>query len=540
MPPLRLYLDTARHLKPSQVYYRIMTRLGRRRSLSWGYRPSIQAPFPISFPEPLRQLDYDPVFIARFDADAICDDAVELLHASRYSDWKTIWHDTSNPDLWRYNLHYCEYLLPLAYAHERSRGGRYLEKAKAIVESWIEGNPRGLGGDGWQPYTIALRLVSWLEWASLEGDAIRGDEPFMARFSASVAEQYVHLATHLEKDILANHYLEDLKTIVIVSLALGDETTFSRALPLLEQQVKEQILPDGMHFELSPMYHKIVFEDLMRVAWALRRHGRGSRAINDALPRMANCLYSLERGTNTTPLFNDSGNNVAKDGASLLACARGVFGIVPQYQPSLPDAGYYFLERDVDGHHVKVIFDAGQPGPGYAMGHVHCDALSFECYVDGEPYIANSGTFEYAAGERRRHDRSTAAHNTVMVNGHEQSECWGQFRVARRAKTELTSFDGGSIVARCTNYVGETVERRLELGEDGDITIHDRALGGVTTLSDRLYRCDRQANFALRVEAGITHQAVANRACDFGFAETCTLQAFDSSGDSIHFTITLF
>lgn len=42
---------------------------------------------------------------------------------------------------------------------------------------------------------------------------------------------------------------------------------------MLKTQVNEQVLDDGMHFELSPMYQKIVLEDLMRAAIVLQRLG---------------------------------------------------------------------------------------------------------------------------------------------------------------------------------------------------------------------------------------------------------------------------
>jgi uncharacterized heparinase superfamily protein len=434
---------------------------------------------------PIRSLDYDSAFLSRFDADEICDDVVTFLHVSRRSDWDSIWNDKSNPDLWRYNLHYFEYLLPLAKAYEDTGDSRYLDKAKGIIVAWITGNAQPDGGDGWSPYTVALRLINWGEWLALTDQEAFEDEAFRMLMVASYVEQHCFLATHLEKDLLANHYLEDLKTLVVSSLVLDDSRSYRIALDLLEKQVEEQVLPDGMHFELSPLYHKIMFESLIRVAWALKEHGKESSTINKALKRMADFLYSFERDTDTTPLFNDSGDNIAKSKSSLLATAKELLGIEPTYKSAFSDSGYYLFETETDGHTVKVIIDAGKTGPDYATGHAHCDMLSYECYVDGAPRVVNAGTYEYAPGENRRYYRSTAAHNTVMVNGGEQSQCWAQFRLARRASPAVQEHDADRrhLKASCTDYRGRKVVRQLDLDSSGRLRVLDHAEDGQSMVS---------------------------------------------------------
>ncbi|MDX1711969.1 MAG: heparinase II/III-family protein, partial [Rhodovibrionaceae bacterium] len=72
-------------------------------------------------------------------------------------------------------------------------------------------------------------------------------------------------------------------------------------------------------------------------------------------------------------------------------------------------------------------------GPDYLPGHAHADTLSFELSLFGHRIFVNSGTSVYGAGTERLRQRGTAAHNTVVVSGHDSSEVWGGFRVARRA-----------------------------------------------------------------------------------------------------------
>ena len=94
-------------------------------------------------------------------------------------------------------------------------------------------------------------------------------------------------------------------------------------------------------------------------------------------------------------------------------------------------ASGYFVIRNLDD---MLVVDCGEVGPDYQPGHAHCDTLSFELASDGRTIIVDSGVYDYEDSEMRRYVRSTRAHNTAMVDGCEQSEIWGAFRVARRAR----------------------------------------------------------------------------------------------------------
>lgn len=470
MTKLGLYINTVKHLKPSQVFYRVWRRAGGKTPLKRGYVPRPDAAKAnIANAPTLPELDFDPVFLARFDIDAIMQDRIELLHHEETVDWCSCWHEQYATPLWRFNLHYFEYLLPLVKVYRDTGERKYLEKAKNIVLAWVAACPQGKGGNAWEPYTIAMRIVNWLAFYGEAQEALAQDAEFTTAFNESLAEQYVYLSQHLEVDLLANHYLEDLKALVILACYFNDQETLKLALSELISQVKEQILLDGMHFELSPMYHKVVLEDLMRVVAVLDAVGLddGMRETF-RLQDMCDVLYSLERSTNRTPLFNDSGDNVAKSRDALLKCAKAHFGIEPVFKSVLPDAGYAIMERQTEAGLVKVVFDAGAPGPEYAMGHAHCDALSFECFIDGEPWIVNCGTYAYQ-DERRLDFKRTASHSTVMLEGQEQHECWAPFRVARHGSAELGSCGDCFVSGSYTPFRGFSapVVRKISLGADG-------------------------------------------------------------------------
>lgn len=90
------------------------------------------------------------------------------------------------------------------------------------------------------------------------------------------------------------------------------------------------------------------------------------------------------------------------------------------------------MRDDARGDHL--IADFGRVCPDYLPAHAHADLFSFELTIGGQPVIVDSGVFEYTAGQWRDWFRSTAAHNTVEIDGRDQSEMWGSFRVGRRAR----------------------------------------------------------------------------------------------------------
>lgn len=480
MSKIRLYISTALHMKPSQIAFRIWRRVGGKTRLRYGYvpRPDVSRADVARVPV-LPELDFDPAFLYRFDVDAILEDRVDLLHYEEKIDWSRSWYDRLSVPLWRFNLHYHEFLLPLAKAYLDTSDDRYLDKAKTIVANWINACPCDKGGVAWDPYVISMRIVSWLAFYGELAEKLDHDANFIARLNSSLAKQYVYLSKHLEKDLLANHYLENLKALVILACYFDDAGTLDIAVPKLLEQVEEQILPDGMHFELSPMYHKIVLEDLMRVASCLEKRGCAKWELvgRFRLQDMCDCLYSLERNTNRTPLFNDSGDNVSKSGDALLGCALNLFDLKPSFKSDLESSGYRIIEREAGVGLVKIIFDAGMPGPEYALGHAHCDALSLEAFIDGEPVIVNCGTYAYQ-DERRLDLKRTAAHSAPQARDVEQSECWASFRMGRRASCVGRRVGRYTVKGSMIDQSGNRLTRTVHIEADGIVEIEDETDSG--------------------------------------------------------------
>lgn len=436
-----LVYNTVKYLRPVQLMNQVAVRI-RPKELFWKYRKK-----DIEYTEYnlwISGLDDNFSYVKRFKADGILKDQLTLLNETRsLGKWR--YDDAAH--LWQFNLHYLEYLIPMISAWNENGDDRYIEKAGQILEDWYQNG--SMEPDSNHAYTVSLRVVNQLIIA-----------PFVKekrKLYDSIYAQYRFLINHQEKHLMGNHYFENLKAIVICSVVFGEEDIYKRYIAGLFKELEEEISPDGLHFELSTMYHKIVLEDLIRVATVLQQAGKEEhKRVAGYIQKMCSALYSLEDGISRTLLFNDAGDNVAKPTDSLLSVCERMFNIYPSKSSLV--SGYSILS---DGK-IRVVEDCGALSPSYMPGHAHCDCLSFELFYNGQPVFVNSGTFQYQ-GPYRQYFRSTKAHNTVVINGHEQSELWGEHRAGRRIRVLKNEQSERDVTGEYKNYYGERHKRYLRL-----------------------------------------------------------------------------
>ena len=333
------------------------------------------------------------------------------------------WDDAAVPLLWRYNQHYFDDLNAEGAAERR-------EAHLALRARWMRENPQGQG-TAWAPYPSSLRIANWVK-------AFHGGLPFDAEALQHLACQVRWLSGHLEWHLLGNHLFVNAKALVMAGLLFdGAEAKGwrKRGWAVIERELPEQILPDGGHFERSPMYHALALEDLLDLLNACRRAGQDleqAMRLQALAQSMLTVLLALCDDQGRLRRFNDSADGIAPSLPELQRYARelGVQGQAPAADTWLPDTGYLRRQRG----RATAWLDLAPIGPDYLPGHAHADTLSFELQLDGQDLIVNRGTSIYGDGARRQWERGTAAHSTVMRADENSSETWAGFRVGRRAR----------------------------------------------------------------------------------------------------------
>lgn len=359
-------------------------------------------------------------------ADAIHQGILEFLNSLGAVGFPPRWDCPERSKLWLYNLHYFEWLWALDY-----------EDGKAVVLDWIRNHSLTKGAVGWESYPISLRLMNWCAvfWGRFR-ERTEADEPFREMLWKSICQQAEWLMRHLETHLLGNHYLENGAALAFVGSCFSGKQArkwSGKGHRVLRDQISEQILPDGMHFELSPMYH-------CRVAYVLAMlmatgNDRLRDLVEDPLSRMIKTLDCICHPDGGIALLNDSAFGVYSEPDELQSYGRRLLKDCPDGTDvaggcfALECAGYYGW-RDSEGTYV--IADFGKSGPDHVLGHAHADIFGFELSVKGRRVIVDSGVCDYEASPTRSYCRSTAAHNTVEIENRDQCEMWGAFRVARR------------------------------------------------------------------------------------------------------------
>jgi uncharacterized heparinase superfamily protein len=230
-----------------------------------------------------------------------------------------------------------------------------------------------------------------------------------------------------------------------------------RGVELLERELPVQVLPDGGHYERSPVYHLVVLRDLLEIAAAADVPG-----LAGAIERMYGFAAGLGRPDGAPALFNDGGLDLAP-ALDLPSAEEGL--------SVFADTGYAVLRTP----RVWLAFDCGQPAPPYLPAHAHADALSFQLWVDGSPVVVDPGTFTYEPGAQRDWFRGTRAHSTVAVDG-DQFELWGAFRSGPLPRVELLEASEQGLAAAVTGRSGVRHERRVRL-DGNELQITDRLDG---------------------------------------------------------------
>ena len=335
--------------------------------------------------------------------------------------WEPDWKANEQSQLWRYNLHYFDYLL---------QSDMDINTAQYLMDSWCRANPIN-SKPGWNSYPTSLRLVNWIKY-------IWTHRFISKKMIFSMAEQAYYLSHTLEHHLSGNHLIANAKALWMSGVFIGSKAMENKGRKLAISEVDNQILHDGGHYELSPMYHAIVLEDMLDLINMEKSRNRPVPTnLISAASRSRGWLEAIVDENGRIPLLNDSAYSIAIEQSALsnYADSLGVSanksniekGEINEWKcKNISD--YYILTTP----NWRVIFDAAPLGPDHQPGHAHCDMLGVLLQYRGQDILGDTGVFEYRPGTRRDFCRSTSAHNTVMIDGLEQAEMWKSFRVARR------------------------------------------------------------------------------------------------------------
>lgn len=451
-----LLWHTLRHLRPVQWRHRL-----RAAALTPAYRraPGLisaaiwhRVPVAPRLREPDRKVNWfrkqHTGHHGMFSPEDVLNGKFRFLHLEKQFGSVPSWKNPEFTYLWDFNLHYFEYLPALTERWHAASGepqARIGTVLAALLDSWIRSNPCPIK-PAWHPYPTSLRVLNWIR--ALQQCPELGSSSVLR----SLYAQVLWLEQNIEGHLMVNHYLENGRSLLAAGLYFDGEDAErwrKRGESMVRGELAEEWLPCGGHFERSPMYHAILIEGLLDTHAQIVATGAAADWLRAPLLRMCDWLAAAQTPDAWYPLFNDTAIGISASPEEIFANAERMIGYrrAARVEP-ISDCDRLWLLRETD---FVCAVDGAPIGPDYNPGHAHADNLSFEAWYRGEKLVVDPGVFTYDTGTARRWLRSSLSHNTVVVNGHDQSETWGGFRVGRRSHAQSWAAQiGGALVFRGT------------------------------------------------------------------------------------------
>ncbi len=400
--------------------------------------------------------------------------------------------------VWEPNRHH--HLVVLARAYRATGEEKYAEAVVSQLESWWEQNPFGYGMNWRSPLELGVRLINWVWALDLIRDAKCVDQAFYERIRESAFLHCWETARKFSKGSSANNHLVGEVAGVYVGASYfrqfdEAEAWRSESKEILCREIMAQTYSDGCNREHGLGYQFFVLQFYIISGLVGRWTGDDfPQAYWDRIERMIDYVAALFEGGEDLPMFGDRDDgyvldlgNRPEDIDALMSLSALLFDradlkaragnlsetaywlvgthsiqkyeelLVKHEAPSdlvsrsFPESGYHLLQSGKLGDGaISLFFDCAELGYGSIAAHGHADALSLALRVDRRDVLVDPGTYDYFTyPEWRQYFRKTCSHNTVMIDGQDQSELQGAFLWGKRANAYLEAWqdsDGGTQV----------------------------------------------------------------------------------------------
>lgn len=383
--------------------------------------------------------------------------------------------------LWEFNRHL--HLVRIAQAFVLTNDCRYLDGLADQIESWLDQCPAYVGPNWNSSLELGVRLVNWfLIWRLIGGrtsQMFRERPALLGRWLTSIEAHCRFIARHLSAFSSANNHLIGEVTGLFVATTTWLSTPEADkwadlAHTVLEREAKLQFSVDGVNREQATSYQ--IFSSEFLVVAGMQGECCGRTFSNDfwaVLSRSVVFLRTISSVGGKFPMFGDAddgavwhletagsdqarslqeilrvacGQQLASDATDSAKWFRAIFrdSVTERPVPSgrlhrFPEGGYFLFGANFGlENEVKGVVDCGPLGYLGIAAHGHADALSLVLSVAGEECLVDPGTYSYWQELKwRDYFRGTSAHNTLRVDGLDQSVQGGRFMWTRKAESSV-------------------------------------------------------------------------------------------------------
>lgn len=446
---LKTWITTIKHLKPKQIFYFAYYGLNIHKLFALFYSPPTEIQIK---PQKNNFLSLVPGHFR------ISKEKMYLLNEEMPR--KPVWSDRIKGNLWNYNLHYFDYIFHPDYP---------VELSKKVIEAYSE------KGHSTAPYPISVRGINWIKYFIIHN--YYPQKPILL-----LRYHYQILYHSIEYQHNANHLLENAISLFMAGIFFDDNKITRRAAKILKKELQRQFFADGAHFELSPMYHRIILAHLLDgLAISKEINSHIVQQIVELLiiriAKMMQWLNNIQIYDGVFPEFGDSSNGYGPSFDQIKTyCKKLDIAVLPEQK--LQDSGFRKIQRN----NYIFSYKVSPVSPECNPGHSHNDLFSFELYRNNQPVIVDTGVSTYELNEYRLFERSVMAHNTVSYDQMDQNKTWGAFRFGKRAKTiQFSEQQDLEIISSLSGFSNKDIVHQRDIRfMDSEIQIIDKLSDSAT------------------------------------------------------------
>lgn len=447
---IRLYFRTIRDLKPKQIFYLIRYKVIGFKKKEKEFKSEERKIYSFPIIEPYTTYNPD---LRKFK---FINQEVEFPNGIN-------WNYERNGKLWLYNLNYFDFI-----NQKNLSDFEILSLINSFNSNYNEIN------SGKEPYPTSLRVTNLVKLiANHNNGLIRNNAINILRRDIPV------VISNLEYHLSGNHLLENAFALYFAAHVFSTDDKLVRlAKQLLKDELTEQILNDGGHYERSYMYHQVIYARLLEsISLSIFNKTQWNMAFKEFLVdiaiKMSNWMNTISDHGQTFIRFNDSIEGISPDYYKIQYLAQ-LLNIKSDDKNRLDESGYEIWHLD----NFFMIMNIGEITAKHQPGHAHADTLSFILNFDKKPLIVDPGISTYENNSVRHLQRSTSYHNTIEVNDINNNEVWSSFRVGKKARTKILKNTQEEVEVSNNGYKSLNITHvRKWMKSENQINIIDRLIG---------------------------------------------------------------
>lgn len=406
--------------------------------------------------------------------------------------------------VWEPNRHH--QLVVLGRAYQITKEQKYAQAVIHQLNSWLDANPYGYGMNWCNPLELGIRLINWV-WAI---DLILDSGLFTGKFKIDLLQAiFFHCRDVYRKfsqgSSANNHLVGEAAGVYIASSYFNhfqdSQKWAAKSKLILETQIQAQTFSDGCSKEHGFAYQFFVFQLYLFSSQTGRLNNDPfPETFHQTLEKIALFIATIAQGGKKYPMLGDQDDGYALDLGDHVHDINALCDLARQYydapilhkstqhpsesvfwlsaynaktvaplkrEKELPllsqcfnEANYYLLQAGTrqQQDQVSLLFDCAKLGYTAIAAHGHADALSVVMRLNGNDLFIDSGTYDYYSfPEWRTHFRKTRAHNTIEIDGLDQSVITGPFMWQQHAQASCLLWQpnafGGKVTGLHNGYL---------------------------------------------------------------------------------------